>query len=119
MLFRSTDLQFDDLGRVIEERSSARGLRQTFHDALDRPVKQALADGTFELRRFDAAGRLIAREEGVQAHAARMQTAAEGHDANDAGSRRLTTISAPPVATTANNTKGRIVPGGKSTAMAP
>ena len=60
---RRTGTRFDDLGRMIEERSAQRGLRQVFHDARGHPVRVALPAGELELRRFDAAGRLVEREQ--------------------------------------------------------
>ena len=39
---RRTETVLDDLGRIIEERSAQRGLRQVFHDALGHPVKLVL-----------------------------------------------------------------------------
>lgn len=60
---RTTETRFDDLGRVIEERSAQRGVRQVFHDARGHPVKMILPDGSQELREFDAAGRLLSREQ--------------------------------------------------------
>lgn len=59
---RRTLTRWDDLGRVIEERSDERGLRQVWFDALERPVRWAFPDGASESRRYDAAGRLIERE---------------------------------------------------------
>ena len=60
---RTTETRFDDLGRMIEERSAQRGVRQVFHDARGHPVKMVLPDGSLELREFDAAGRLLFREQ--------------------------------------------------------
>ena len=60
---RTTETRFDDLGRVIEERSAQRGVRQVFHDARGHPVRMVLPDGSLELREFDAAGRLLSREQ--------------------------------------------------------
>ena len=59
---RVTHTRWDDLGRVIEERSDERGLRQVWFDTLDRPVQWTFADGASESRRYDAAGRLIVRD---------------------------------------------------------
>lgn len=67
-----TETVFDDLGRIIEERSAQRGLRQVFHDARGHPVRLVLPAGGVELRRFDAAGRMIERDQ--QAPAARVVT---------------------------------------------
>ncbi|MFM8548162.1 MAG: phospholipase effector Tle1 domain-containing protein [Betaproteobacteria bacterium] len=58
---RLTETRIDDLGRTIEEQSAQRGNRQVFFDALDRPVRWVLPRDATELRRYDAAGRLLER----------------------------------------------------------
>ncbi|MBM3408244.1 MAG: hypothetical protein FJY25_13100 [Betaproteobacteria bacterium] len=67
-----TETVFDDLGRIIEERSAQRGLRQVFHDTRGHPVRLVLPAGGVERRRFDAAGRMVERDQ--QTPGARVST---------------------------------------------
>ncbi|RPH62601.1 MAG: hypothetical protein EHM83_11345 [Burkholderiales bacterium] len=60
---RRTDYLRDDLGRLVEIRSSHAGSRRQRYDALGRLARIDIADGRLDLREHDLAGRLVRREQ--------------------------------------------------------
>ena len=60
---RRTEYLRDDLGRVVEIRSSHAGSRRHAYDTLGRLARIEFGDGSLDVREYDPAGRLARREQ--------------------------------------------------------
>ncbi|MCO5106732.1 MAG: DUF2235 domain-containing protein [Burkholderiaceae bacterium] len=60
---RGTEFLYDDLGRLVELRSSHAGSRRQRYDALGRLARIEHADGSVDAREHDLAGRIVRREQ--------------------------------------------------------
>ncbi len=60
---QSTEFLYDDLGRLVETRSSHAGSQRQRYDALGRLARIEHADGSVDVRHHDLAGRIVRREQ--------------------------------------------------------
>ncbi|MCL4185381.1 MAG: DUF2235 domain-containing protein, partial [Burkholderiaceae bacterium] len=60
---RRTEYLRDDLGRVVEIRSSHAGSSRHVYDTLGRLARIEFGDGSVDLREYDSAGRVLRREQ--------------------------------------------------------